>query len=562
MSAPRISISETSASSVAVDGVSGTEPVGIPTFGRLVLDTGSVVAQLGAVARGGRSLATELLLIATGSSTVEPAKSDWRFKDPTWQENFAYRRLAQCYVAGCEFVDGLVDERASRGRSTSGARFALNLVTSALAPTNVLAGNPAAIKRAFETNGMSLLRGVRNWVGDVRHNGGMPSTVDRSALRVGRDLALSPGAVVHRTEQAEVLQFSPTTPEVYERPLVIVPPPIGRYYFLDLQPGRSFVEYTVNRGVQTFLLSWRNPESEQRDWDLDSYAEQVLEAIDAARDITGSPDVNVVGFCAGGIVQTTVLNYLASHDDDRVHSASYAVTMLDFGEDAPIKAFSAVNIISSARRNSSRSGIISAREMGTVFNLMRPNDLVWNYWVNNYLLGNPPPVFDILSWNADGTNLPAALHGQFLEIFANNSLCEPGALSVLDAPIDLHRVKVPVFVAAGSTDHITPWQSCYQTTQLLSGPATFVLSNAGHIQSLVNPPGNPKASFYAGPEPGPDAQEWLAAAQRHSGTWWECWADWLLERSGSALPAPAGLGSDSYPGTDPAPGRYVLGLSA
>ena len=227
-----------------------------------------------------------------------------------------------------------------------------------------------------------------------------------------------------------------------------------------------------------------------------------------------------------------MLNHLAALGDDRVHTATYAVTLLDFGGDTPISAYSSPKLLAFARWNSGRSGIIDARSMGTVFTLMRPNELVWNYWVNNYLMGNSPPVFDILAWNADGTNLPAALHKQFLDIFEHNTLCTPGAVTALGTPVDLSRIKVPTYVTGGTTDHLTPWTDCYNTTQLLSGPSTFVLSNAGHIQSLVNPPGNPKASYFAGPEPGPDAEEWLASAERHAGTWWTHWTDWLIERSG------------------------------
>jgi polyhydroxyalkanoate synthase len=374
---------------------------------------------------------------------------------------------------------------------------------------------------------------------------------------VAGTLAVTAGAVVDRDACGEVIQYQPVTGMVRRRPLLIVPPPIGRFYFLDLRPGRSFVEYAVGRGVQTFMLSWRNPTPQQADWDLDTYASRALSAIDTVREVTGSPDVDVIGFCAGGIITTTVLNHLAFIGDDRVASASYAVTLHDFGQPAPISAFSSPRLLALARWNSRRAGVISARSMGAVFTWMRPNELVWNYWVNNYLMGNPPPVFDILAWNADGTNLPAALHLQFLRIFQQNVLCEPGGMTVLGTPVDLSRITVPTYVTGGVTDHLTPWQGCYRTTQLLSGPMTFVLSNAGHIQSLVNPPGNPKATYHAGGEPGPDPQQWLAESGKVSGTWWEHWADWLLERSGDQVAAPKMLGGGGHPARDQAPGLYV-----
>jgi len=549
-------------SSAGQDGTTGagTDPVGVPWLAGTLAGTAAVVGQLSALNRESLALAAELARIAGGGSEITPDRKDWRFADPAWSQNPAYRRVAQSYLAGCAFLDAMVDDLGKDGRPTDKARFLLNIMSSAAAPTNTLAGNPAALKRAFETGGGSLRRGASNWWRDLRHNGGMPATVDRSAFAVGRDLAVTAGAVVDRDARGEVIQYQSATQTVRRRPVLVVPPPIGRFYFLDLRPGRSFVEYAVSRGLQVFMLSWRNPGPEQADWDLDDYAQRVLSAIDTAREVTGRPDVDIIGFCAGGIITTTVLNHLAATGDDRVASASYAVTLHDFSVPAPIGAFSSPRLLTLARWNSRRAGVISARNMGAVFTWMRPNELVWNYWVNNYLMGNPPPAFDILAWNADGTNLPAALHRQFLEIFEKNVLCQPGRMTVLGTPVDLSRITVPAYVTGGVTDHLTPWPGCYRTTQLLSGPTTFVLSNAGHIQSLVNPPGNPKATYFAGGEPGPDPQQWLTGSKKVSGTWWEHWADWLLERSGDQVPAPGKLGGGGHLPSDQAPGLYVRDL--
>jgi polyhydroxyalkanoate synthase len=542
---------------IAVDAVAGTDPVAIPSLRGAVREVGAVFGQLRPLNRAGRKLAGELVRIGRGSSTIVLPPKDWRFADPSWRDNPAYRRLGQSYLAACSLVTDLLDELAASGRDDTKARFLLNVLMSAAAPTNVLVGNPAAMKRALETSGSSLVRGARNWVGDLRHNGGMPSIVDREAFEVGRDLALTPGAVIDRDPVAEIIQFRPVTDSVRERPVLVIPPPIGRYYFLDLRPGRSFVEYTVSRGQQTFLLSWKNPGKDDREWDLETYAARVLSAIDTVRETTGSPDVNLIGFCAGGIIMTLVLNHLAATSDERVHSSTYAVTLLDFGGKTPIAAFSNPRLLAFARQTSRRKGIIDARSMGLIFTLMRPNELVWNYWVNNYLMGNSPPVFDILAWNANGTNLPAALHAQFLDIFENNTLCEPGAVTSLGTPLDLSRIKVPIYVVGALADHLTPWTECYRTTQLLSGPATFVLSNAGHIQSLVNPPSNPKASYFIGGEPGPEAQVWLDEAQRQEGSWWVHWVDWVTQHSGAETMARESLGSEKFPAQEPAPGLYV-----
>jgi polyhydroxyalkanoate synthase len=539
----------------------GGEPVGIPSPRGVVSTLSSVLARPGPLSREVARLARDTGRIVRGVHEIAPSPKDRRFADPSWTTNPAYRRLAQEYVALSDALTRLVDDFEDTGadwREVEQARFILTAVTSALAPTNTLIGNPAALKRAFDTAGRSLARGARHWLSDLRHNGGMPAQTDRNAFTVGRDLALSPGAVVHRTEVLEVLQYNATTPTVRKRPLVVVPPPIGRYYFLDLRPGRSFVEYAVSQGFQVFLFSWRNPTKEHADWDLDTYADAILDGIDVARDITGQDDVTTLGFCAGGILTTTVLNRLAATGDDRVHSAGFAVTLLDFNQRAPIGAFSGPRMLDIARRNSRRKGVITAREMGAVFTWMRPDDLVFNYLVNQWLMGEDPPVFDILAWNADGTNLPARLHEQFLEIFGENSLARAGSMTVLGTPVDLSRISLPTFVTGASNDHLTPWDGCYRTTQLLSGPSTFVLSSAGHIQSLVNPPGNPKASYWTGGHPTPDPRAWRDTAQQHTGSWWEAWSAWMLERSGDEVPAPTGPGSPSHPALEPAPGSYVV----
>jgi polyhydroxyalkanoate synthase len=543
----------------AAESVDGGEAVGIPSLQEAVGGLATALSQGTTVAREAGRLGLELTRIAWGLSDVAPAKGDRRFADPAWTSNLVFRMIQQSYLASAAAMERIVSEMGDGRDDTRAeqARFAANIVTSAAAPANFLATNPAAIKRAFDTGGMSIVRGVRNFARDVRHNGGMPSMVEPGAFEVGRDLAVTPGAVVARDDVAEVLQYAPVTETVHERPVLVVPPPIGRFYFLDLRPGRSFVEYAASRGLRTFLISWRNPAAEQGNWDLDTYAARVSTAIDTVREITGSPDVNLMGFCAGGIIATTVLNHLAATGDDRVHSMSYAVTLLDFGLRAPITAFSGRGLIAFAGRRSRGKGIITSRQMGSAFTWMRPDDLVFNYWVNNYLMGEKPPAFDILAWNADGTNLPGALHNQFLDIFRDNLLARPAGLSVLGIPVSLKNITAPTFVTGAVVDHLTPWKGCYRTTQLLSGPSTFVLSYSGHIASLVNPPGNPKAHYWTGGLPGADPEEWLAGAERQQGSWWEAWADWVTARAGERKSPPGELGSERYPVLSPAPGLYV-----
>jgi polyhydroxyalkanoate synthase len=544
----------------AVGVVEGGEPVGIPSLAGVLKGLSSALAQPGPVTRGAGRLVRKWAVIARGTEEHRPSPKDKRFSDPAWSLNPLYRRVGQGYTALGAELARLVEEyehTAPDWHDVERTRFAMTALTSALAPTNTLPGNPAALKRAFDTAGASLVRGLRQFVHDVRHNGGLPSQTDRSAFVVGQDLAVTPGDVIDRDDVAELIEYRASTPTVRERPLLIIPPPIGRYYFLDLRPGRSFVEYAASRGLRVFLVSWRNPTPDQADWDIDTYARRILRAIDVVKDVAEAEDVNTLGFCAGGILMSTVLSHLAAQGDHSVHSASYGVTLLDFGTRAPLGAFSAPRMLELARASSRRSGVISAGSLGAVFSWMRPDDLVFNYVVNNWLMGERPPVFDILAWNADGTNLPARLHGQFLDIFRSNTLATPGGLEVLGTPVDLGRITVPVFVTGAMNDHLTPWTGCYRTTALVSGPSTFVLSNAGHIASLVNPPGNPKASYWLGGKPGPEPEEWLETAEKRTGTWWEVWADWAIEYSGEERPAPNAPGNAAHPSLEAAPGSFV-----
>ena len=405
------------------------------------------------------SLGLEAAKVVAGRSDVGPAKGDWRFKDETWTSNPAYRRLMQFYLAWSETLAEAVADADVDWRDAERARFLVEILTSTAAPTNALLGNPAALKHAFETHGLSLVRGTRSLVRDVVHNGGMPRTVDSSGFELGRNLAATPGAVVYREDVCEVIQYTPSTPEVRSRPVLLVPPQINKYYFMDLAPGRSFIEYQVSQGLTLFAISWRNPGPEQRDWDLDLYAAAVERVIDVVRDIARSEDVNTLSLCAGGILTSAVLNHLAVENDPRVKSASFGVTLLDFSVRAPIGMFRTAPVLSLGRRKSRRAGVLDGGGLGAVFSWLRPNDLVWNYWVNNYLMGKSPPQFDILAWNADSSDLPAALHRQFLDIFEKNALAR-GELEVLGNRVDLSRLSLDTYVTGATTDHLTPWKAC------------------------------------------------------------------------------------------------------
>jgi polyhydroxyalkanoate synthase len=536
------------------DAIGGGEDPAL-SLSNLARTAGSAF-QAESVARESLRLYDEWLKIMWGTSDREIPAKDARFADPAWGESPVYQRLARGYLSFCDAINRLVDENPD-WRKRERVKFLTGILTSAVSPTNTLLGNPAALKRAYETAGMSLVRGAQNMLHDMVYNKGMPSQVKASAFRVGENLAATPGAVVFRNEMVELLQYQPTTPNVREYPTLMIVPPVGKYYFMDLAPKRSFTEHAVSRGIQFFTTSWRNPQAEQAHWGLDHYVQTCLEAVEAVCAITGSDKVNILGLCAGGIIATLMLNYMAATGDERVNAAAFGVMLLDFGAEAPISAFHAKPVLSLARWRSATKGILPASSLASVFAWMRPNDLVWNYWSNNYLMGNDPPSFDILAWSVDGTNLPGTLHAQFLDIFEHNVLTQPGALQVLGEPIDLKRITVETLVTGALSDHLTPWKACYRTTQLLGGASTFVLSNAGHIASLVNPPGNPKASYYIGPKPDCDPEQWLQMATKHTGTWWEVWTDWTLERSGVERAAPRQLGNERYSSLAAAPGEYV-----
>lgn len=537
-----------------------TRPGPPPASGGLLGGAARIVGSVPVVTAAGSRLAAELAGVVVGRSERAPAKGDRRFTDPTWTDNPAYRRLMQAYLAACGAVEEVVEGvDLPDWRDRERVRFVARVLTSALAPTNTLPGNPAAIKRAFETGGGSLVRGLRTWASDVRHHRGMPHQVDREALTVGEDLAVTPGAVVYRDEVLELIQYRPVTDQVRQIPVVVVPPQINKFYFMDLAPGRSLVEYAVARGQQMFAISWRNPTSEHRDWDLDTYGAAILRSLDAVQEITGSDRVNLFALCAGGITAATVLNHLfANGEGDRVRTVSFGVTLLDWSAPAPVGMLSVPSLIRFAAWRSRRSGVLDGPSLASVFTWMRPDDLVWNYAVNNWLMGNDPPSFDILAWNADATNLPGALHGQFLEIFEQNALTRPGGLTVLGSPVDLQQVTTESYVTGGTTDHLTPWNGCFASARLLGGPSTFVLTNTGHIQTLVAPPGNKKSRYWTGPEPTGDAGAWRERATEHEGTWWDHWAGWIDERSGPMQEAPAALGATGYPPLGDAPGTYVL----
>ncbi len=500
----------------------------------------------------------EMGRVMTGQSTVEPDAKDKRFTDEVWKTNPFYHMYLQTYLTWQQSLNAFINDADLDKKDADRARFVLSLFTDTVAPTNTLLGNPAAMKKMYETGGASLVKGLTHMIEDLANNGGMPSQVNMKAFQVGKDLGLSPGAVVFKNEVLELIQYKPTTQEVYRRPLLIVPPQVNKFYVMDLSPSKSIIRYLVANGVQVFVISWRNPTPQQRAWGFETYDRAILEAMEAVRAITESPDVNILGSCLGGMTLATLLGHLTARGDLRVNAVTFMVTVLDTNVESTMGLFATKETIAAAREASRLRGVLEGQEMARVFAWLRPNDLIWNYWVNNYLIGKDPSAFDVLYWNNDTTRLPAKLHGDLLDLYETNAFTHPGTLEVLGTPIDLSKVTNDAYIVAGITDHITPWQGCYATTQLLGGKVKFILSNSGHIQALLNPPGNPKASYFVNERYPADPGQWQAGAQKRAGSWWEDWRDWLGQRSGEQKAAPGELGNEQYqPGT-PAPGSYVF----
>ncbi len=543
---------------VLVDGARGPLRRMIPPARTVARLGASLVRKPDVVARRSGELVRELGGIVTGRSEVAPNPKDRRYADPAWAGNPLLRRAMQAHIAAAQTAAALVEDADLEWQDDERIRFTLTNVVDALAPSNSLL-NPLLWKAVIDTGGRNAVSGVRRLVSDLASAPRVPSMVEPDAFTVGEDLAVTPGAVVLRTPVFELIQYKPTTETVRSVPLVIVPPTINKYYVTDLAPGRSIVEHYVSAGQQVFMISWRNPDERHADWGLDAYGQAVLDAMDAAERITGSDRVALQGFCSGGIIQAMVLAHLAATGAlQRVAASSYAVTVLDWSHAGTIGALMDEEAVREATEKSRQKGYLDGATLAEVFAWLRPNDLVWNYWVNNYLQGKPPPAFDILFWNADTTRMTAGLHRGFIDVSVGNLLTKPGAATMLGSPVDLSAVDVDAYVTAGIADHLCPWQSCYRTTQLLGGRSRFVLSTAGHIASLVNPPSNPKASFQVAPETPADPEQWLASAQKEKGSWWPDFMDWLGERAGEEVPAPTSLGSAELPPLTDAPGTYVF----
>src|SRR5580700_9256458 len=496
-----------------------------------------------------------------GSEVAPPVPfdaRDRRFADPAWDDNPGYFAVRQAYLAARRFSEDLLAAGRGNPLASQKAQLAVGLSFDALAPTNFLATNPAAIKRAFDTGGASLLAGARNILDDLAHNGGRPRQVDTASFELGRNLAATPGHVVFHNDLMELIQYAPQTKRVRSIPLLASPPWINKYYVMDLAPGRSFIEWAVQHQRTVFAISYRNPDASMRDVTLDDYLIQgPRTALDVISDITGSPVTDIVGLCLGGALTAMLAAYLAGTGDHRIGSVTLLNTLLDYSEPGVLGAFSDEQTISRLETEMARTGLMEGSQMAATFDALRANDLIFNYVVSNWLMGKSPPAFDILAWNADSTRLPAAMHSFYLRtLYAHNQLAK-GEMELSGQRLSLADVKNDTYMVGAVNDHIVPWPSSYKATGMLGGSVRYVLSSGGHIAGIVNPPG-PKAWYEVAQRNPEDAARWREAAEKHSGSWWQDWASWADERAGRFGLAPP-MGSERYPALGEAPGDYVRG---
>jgi len=488
---------------------------------------------------------------------VATEKGDRRFHGTEWRDLPFFDYLRQNYLLNARFIDEAIQSSKLEPETKRKAAFFARQYLDALSPSNYPGTNPEVLKLALETEGRSLADGLKNLVTDMEK--GYISMTDETAFEVGRNLALTGGVVVYENELMQLIRYRPLTAEVHERPYLLIPPFINKYYILDLQPENSFVRYLLEQGQQVFLVSWRNipPELGAKTWD--DYIEQaVFRAMEVTLDLAGQPKLNMLGFCVGGTLLACALAVLRARGDDRVASLTLLTTMLEFSDVGEISVYVDDAYVQKREADFAGGGIVHGRELAMTFASLRANELIWFFVVNNYLKGRKPDAFDLLYWNGDSANLPGRLYVWYVRnMYLENNLRVPGNVQCCGTPVDLGRLDMPTFVLAAREDHIVPWKSAFRSAQLLGGDVQFVLAASGHIAGVINPAAKNRRSHWLAPEMPRDPEAWLASAAETPGSWWPRLAQWLAENSGARVPAPERLGSDQYPEIEPAPGRYV-----
>ena len=478
----------------------------------------------------------------TAEPVIEPAKDDRRFKSAEWDDNFLFDYIKQSYLLTARWmqstvvdIDGLDDKTAKK------VEFYTRQFADSMAPSNFALTNPVVLRETIDSRGENLLRGLNNLLTDLENSDGQLriKMTDPDAFILGENIAVAPGQVVYQNDLIQLIQFTPTTEITHSRPLLIVPPWINKYYILDLQPKNSFIKWAVGQGYTVFVISWANPDTELAAKTFDDYLlEGPLAALDAIEQATGVADVTAVGYCLGGTLLACTLGYMAAKGDDRIKAATYFASMIDFSEPGDLGVFVDEDQLEALEERMSDKGYLEGSAMANTFNMLRANDLIWAFVVNNYLMGRESIPFDLLHWNSDSTRMPASMHSFYLrKMYIENKLVEPGGISLAGRPIDITRIKTPTYMLSTREDHIAPWASTYAATQLYGGPVRFVLAASGHIAGVINPPDANKYSHWKNPKTPPTPEAWLEGATEQAGSWWQDWDKWNARKSGKKISA-------------------------
>jgi len=492
---------------------------------------------------------------------VEPERGDRRFRDPAWDEHALFDFIKQSYLLTARWLVDTVNEvDGFDDKTKQKIDFYTRQFVDAMAPSNFVATNPEVLRATVESHGENLLRGLRNLLEDLERGRGKLAVrmTDLDAFELGRNIATTPGKVVFQNDLMQLIQYSPSTGQVWRRPLLIIPPWINKYYILDLQPKNSFIKYAVDQGFTVFVISWVNPDEKHAEKSFEDYLiEGPLAALDAIEQATGEHECTTIGYCLGGTLLACTLAYMAARRDRRIKASTFFASLVDFEDPGELGVFIDEEQLAAMDQMMAKRGYLDGREMATTFNMLRANDLIWSFVVNNYLLGKEPFPFDLLYWNADSTRMPYAMHSFYLhEFYQNNRLVEPGGITLCDTPIDLRRIRQPVYLLSTRDDHIAPWKSTFAATRLCKGEKTFVLAGSGHIAGVINPPTADKYGYWTNEELPPDPEAWFEGASYHKGSWWPHWVGWNAPKSGEKVPARV-PGDGALAVIEDAPGSYV-----
>ncbi len=491
---------------------------------------------------------------------IAPGEGDRRFKYPAWSEQVVFDVFKQSYLLASRYLMDLAGSADLDKKNKHKLEFFTRQTVDALSPANFAVSNPEVLKATADSKGENLVKGMKNLVSDLVQGKGQLkiSMVDKSKFEVGKNIATTPGKVVYENEMMQLIQYTPTTDKVFRRPLVIYPPWINKFYILDLSPKNSFIRWAVSKGYTVFVVSWVNPDKRLSQKTFEDYMNQgIFTALDAIEAATGEKEINAIGYCIGGTLLACALSQMTITGDTRIHSATYFTAQVDFSEAGDLMVFIDENQLDSLDERMQKTGYLDASNMATTFNMLRSNDLIWTFVINNYLLGRSPAAFDLLYWNNDSTRMPIAMHSYYLrEMYLKNKLVEPGGITLNGIPVDLTAIDIPIFLQSSKEDHIAPYPSVYKATGHYSGPITFMLAGSGHIAGVINSPEMNKYYYYTNPEVPDDVEDWIKSAQHHEGSWWPYWHQWLYRKSGPKVPARM-PGDGALDVIEDAPGRYV-----